>query len=155
LSIEEKPKRPRSKLAVTGLYFYDNRVVDLVQDLRASPRGELEITDVNRAYMECGQLYVERLGRGFTWLDAGTKASLLYAADFVRMIEDRQGLKIACIEEVAFRKGFIDRADLDRLAHEFDNDYGEYLLNLLNSQQSVAEQREGSEKNAGRVAAGV
>jgi glucose-1-phosphate thymidylyltransferase len=131
LSIEEKPLVPRSNLAVTGLYFYDNRVIDMAASIRPSARGELEITDVNRAYMERGQLYVERLGRGFAWLDTGTETALLQAADFVRTIEERQGLKIACLEEVAFYKGFIDSQQIETLAKGFNNSYGQYLLSLL------------------------
>jgi glucose-1-phosphate thymidylyltransferase len=131
LGIEEKPAAPRSEFAVTGLYFYDNQVVEIAAGLKPSARCELEITDVNRAYIGRGQLHVERLGRGFAWLDTGTETSLLQAADFVQTIEERQGLKIACIEEIAFHKGFIDAERLERLAAEFPNSYGRYLRSLL------------------------
>lgn len=134
LGIEEKPAQPQSKYAVTGLYFYDGQVVDLAARLRPSQRGELEITDVNRAYLERGQLHVERLGRGFAWLDTGTEDSLLQAGDFVRTIEKRQGYKIACLEEVAFRMGFIDRGQLESLCGDFNNNYGQYLRNLLSGE---------------------
>ncbi len=131
LSIEEKPARPRSHYAVPGLYFYDNEVAAVARALKPSPRGELEITDLNRAYLERGRLKVELLGRGFAWLDTGTHDSLLQASNFVQTIEERQGLKIACVEEIAFRQGYIDAAALRRLARVMDkNEYGRYLLRL-------------------------
>jgi glucose-1-phosphate thymidylyltransferase len=130
-SIEEKPLRPKSNLAVTGLYFYDNRVVDIAANLKPSPRGEIEITDVNRAYMEWGELHVSLMGRGFAWLDTGTPDSLLEAAQFVQILETRQGLRIAAPEEVAFRAGFIDAAQLRRLGEaQRKSNYGAYLLKL-------------------------
>jgi glucose-1-phosphate thymidylyltransferase len=135
VSIDEKPKRPKSRWAVTGLYFYDHRAVAIARGLRPSQRGELEITDLNRAYLEMGALNVERLGRGFAWLDTGTPDSLAEATDFVRALERRQGTKIASPEEVAYRKGFIDRAQLARLARALGpSSYGAYLLELANEE---------------------
>ena len=131
VSIEEKPKSPRSHHAVTGLYFYDNRVIEIAAGLKPSARGELEITDINRAYLQRGELHVERLGRGFAWLDTGTENSLLQAANFVQTVEERQGLKIACIEEVAFYKGYINANQLRTLAAEYNNNYAKYLRDLL------------------------
>ena len=134
ISIEEKPKAPRSNYAVTGLYFYDETVVDRARDLRPSARGELEITDLNRLYMDEGTMSVEILGRGFAWLDTGTHASLLDAATYVRITEERQGLKISCPEEIAWRQGFITADRLREIAEPLrKSGYGEYLLNLLDN----------------------
>jgi glucose-1-phosphate thymidylyltransferase len=136
LSIEEKPKAPKSKYAVTGLYFYDNRVVEIAKGIKPSERGELEITDVNREYLDNGKLRVELLGRGYAWLDTGTHDSLLEAAEFIATIEKRQGLKMACIEEIAYSLGYIDKAQLLRLAGPYrNNGYGEYMLRLLENEQ--------------------
>jgi glucose-1-phosphate thymidylyltransferase len=132
ISLEEKPAKPRSKYAVPGLYFYDNQVSELAENLQPSARGEIEITDLNRIYMEKGQLEVEVLGRGFAWLDAGTHESLLQAATFIQAIEERQGIMISCPEEIAFHQGFIDRAQLAKLAEaRRGNRYGDYLSQLL------------------------
>jgi glucose-1-phosphate thymidylyltransferase len=132
VSIEEKPAQPKSNYAVPGLYFYDNTVVDVARNLKPSARGEYEITDVNKYYLEEGKLHVEVLGRGVAWLDTGTHKSLMQAGQFIEVIEDRQGLKIGCIEEVAYAMGFIDAAQLERLGYKYlKSGYGEYLLGLL------------------------
>ena len=132
ISIEEKPARPKSNYAVTGLYFYDDTVVDRARDLQPSPRGELEITDLNRLYMDDGALNVEMMGRGYAWLDTGTHGSLLDAALYVRITEERQGLKICCPEEIAWRQGFIDDTRLAEIAEPLrKSGYGEYLLGLI------------------------
>jgi len=131
-SIEEKPKRPKSNYAVPGLYFYDNDVVDIAADLKPSARGELEITAVNMAYLRRGELRVELLGRGFAWLDTGTHEALQQAASYVQAIQERQGLKISCIEEIAYRLGYISREDVERLASDMmKNDYGRYLMDMV------------------------
>jgi len=136
LSIEEKPAAPKSNYAVTGLYFYDNAVLDIAKSLRPSPRGELEITDVNREYLKRGQLCVEVMGRGYAWLDTGTHESLMQAASFIQILEQRQGLKVSCLEEIAWRKGFIDDAALEALAAPMrNNEYGRYLHALLGSRR--------------------
>ena len=131
ISIEEKPRTPKSQWAVTGLYFYDNQVVDIAASLTPSARGELEITDVNRAYLERGTLHVERLGRGVAWLDTGTYEALLHAANFVQSIEQRQGLMMACLEEVAYRMRYISADELRHLAQHVSGSYGRYLLDIL------------------------
>ena len=132
ISIEEKPLKPKSNYAVTGLYFYDSQVCDIAAGIAPSPRGELEITDVNRTYLERGQLNVELMGRGMAWLDTGTHESLLEAGQFIATIENRQGLKVACPEEIAYRRGYIDAAKLEALAQPLKkNAYGQYLMRLL------------------------
>ena len=131
VSIEEKPRNPRSNQAVIGLYFYDNRVVDVARKIKPSARGELEITAVNQWYLEQGELDVVPLGRGYAWLDAGTHEALVQAGEFVRIVEQRQGLKIGCIEEIAFRMGFIDLSQLRELAGRFKSSYGDYLKKLV------------------------
>jgi glucose-1-phosphate thymidylyltransferase len=136
IDIQEKPSQPRSNYAVVGLYFYDNQVLDIARDLKPSERGEYEITDVNREYLRRGELRCEVFSRGMAWLDSGTHESLLQAANFIEVVERRQGLKIACLEEVAYRMGFIDAARVERLAVALKNEYGQYLLDLLKESSS-------------------
>ena len=132
ISLEEKPTNPTSNYAVTGLYFYDNDVIEIAKSIKPSPRGELEITDVNKVYMERGDLNVEVMGRGYAWLDTGTHASLLQASNFIQVMEERQGLKIACPEEIAYAQGFIDAEQVEALAsHLLKSGYGEYLMGLI------------------------
>jgi len=135
LSLEEKPQKPRSKFAVPGMYFYDNQVVEYAKNLKPSPRGEIEITDLNKVYMDIGELRVKELGRGVAWLDAGMHHSLLQASNFVQAVEDRQGMMISCPEEIAYRMGFILQDDLLKLSETFNgNRYGDYLLKLANGE---------------------
>ena len=131
ISLEEKPENPRSDFAIPGLYFYDNRVVEFAKALKPSPRGEIEITDLNKVYLDLGQLHVQQLGRGTAWLDAGKHESLLQASNFVQAVENRQGVMISCPEEIAYRMGYISLADLSELAKLYPNSYGEYLAKLV------------------------
>ena len=132
VGLEEKPTNPQSSWAVTGLYFYDNQIVDIARNLTPSPRGELEITDVNQAYLDAGTLQVERMGRGLAWLDTGTHEALLQAGNFIQAIEERQGLKVACLEEIAYRRGYINADDVERLARPLaKTSYGQYLIRML------------------------
>ncbi|MBI1761368.1 MAG: glucose-1-phosphate thymidylyltransferase RfbA [Acidobacteria bacterium] len=139
VSLEEKPKAPRSHWAVTGLYFYDNRVLDVARDLKPSPRGELEITDVNKQYLEWSALHVEKLGRGIAWLDTGTHESLQQASSFIQTLQERQGLMAACLEEIAFHNGWMTAADVARIAEPMrKNEYGQYLLRMLQQAEQEA-----------------
>jgi glucose-1-phosphate thymidylyltransferase len=138
ISLEEKPKKPRSHFAVPGLYFYDNKVVSFAKALKPSARGEIEITDLNRVYLELGQLRVQQLGRGIAWLDAGTHESLLQASNFIQTVQERQGIMISCPEEIAYRKGYIDTAQIRKLGLATNNQYGAYLLRLLEDDQAAA-----------------
>jgi len=131
VSLEEKPNRPKSRYAVTGLYFYDNQVTRMAASLKPSARGELEITDLNRCYLENGELNVEVMGRGFAWLDTGTHESLLEAAQFIETVEKRQGLKVACPEEIAYRLGYVTKAQIQELGSRIKNQYGRYLLQIV------------------------
>jgi glucose-1-phosphate thymidylyltransferase len=142
ISIEEKPKKPKSNYAVPGLYFYDNDVVEIAAKLKPSARGELEITDVNLEYLNRGRLHVELLGRGYAWLDTGTQEALQQAASYVQAIQERQGLKISCVEEIAYRLGYINKRRLADLASEMiGNEYGQYLMNLIAEDENQRETR--------------
>ncbi|MHC5538043.1 glucose-1-phosphate thymidylyltransferase RfbA [Singulisphaera rosea] len=138
VGLEEKPPIPKSHYAITGLYYYDNDVLDIAKDLKPSKRGEYEITDVNLAYLERGDLHLELLGRGVAWLDTGTHEALLQASDFIQIVEQRQGLKIACPEEIAYRMGYIDAGELIRLAEPLRNEYGRYLLGLVRERPALS-----------------
>jgi len=143
ISIEEKPEKPKSTYAVTGLYFYDNRIVEIAKTIKPSERGELEITDINKAYLALGDLSVELLGRGFAWLDTGTHESLLEASTYIETVEKRQSLKVACLEEIAYRKGYINKSQLLELAQPLKkNEYGQYLIRLTNQSSEVMEREE-------------
>ncbi|MBL8938810.1 MAG: glucose-1-phosphate thymidylyltransferase RfbA [Archangium sp.] len=138
ITIEEKPKQPKSNYAVTGLYFYDNQVVDIAANLKPGARGELEITDVNRIYLERKQLTVELMGRGYAWLDTGTHTSLMEASEFIHVVEERTGLKVACLEEIAWRMKYIDDGQMEKLAQPMaKNEYGQYLLSLLKNKDKL------------------
>lgn len=143
ISIEEKPWKPKSTYAITGLYFYDNRIIDIAKKIKPSKRGELEITDINKAYLALGDLYVELLGRGFAWLDTGTHESLLDASTYIETVEKRQSLKVACLEEIAYRKGYITKSQLLELAQPLrKNEYGKYLIRLANQNLKLMKQEE-------------
>ena len=151
ISLEEKPTKPRSNWAVTGLYFYDGRAAEVARGLKPSARGEIEITDVNLQYLKWGELHVDRLGRGVAWLDSGTYDSLLAASQFVQTLELRQGLKVACIEEIAFHKGYIDAAQLERLADGYGGSaYGAYLRRCLSDHRPFPRGGGGRSKQTGR-----
>lgn len=140
ISLEEKPKAPRSHWAVTGLYFYDNRVLDVAANLKPSPRGELEITDVNKVYLEWSELHVEKLGRGIAWLDTGTHESLQQASSFIQALQERQGLMVSCLEEIAYREGWMAAEDVERVAAPMKkNEYGQYLLRMLEQESQYRE----------------
>jgi glucose-1-phosphate thymidylyltransferase len=144
ISLEEKPEKPRSHFAVPGLYFYDNKVVSFAKALKPSARGELEITDLNKVYLELGQLRVQQLGRGIAWLDAGTHESLLQASNFIQTVQERQGIMISCPEEIAYRMGYIDTAQIRSLALATNNQYGAYLLRLLEDDQAPSSLHQGN-----------